>query len=122
MESILRQHGEAHLRFTLMTIAEAGDNSAELVEQTIWAISDLILGHPAWAETGSQWMEAFDTISLADLRTIAKANMAVAQQRQGIATMVFERLVPIFGRQHKQILEQYSKHEERHVDDAGTHC
>jgi hypothetical protein len=49
MEHILRQYGRDHLKLTLMTIAETDHNRRELAEPTLWAMSDLIAAHPAWA-------------------------------------------------------------------------
>src|SRR5664279_5634547 len=72
LESILKQYGYAHLKFVLMSIAETRSNARELVAPVIWAISDLIRAHPAWADRATDWFDAFDRVDLAKLRTIAK--------------------------------------------------
>ena len=56
LERILRQHGYAHLKMVLMSIVETRNNKRELVAPVIWAISDLIRAHPAWADRATEWL------------------------------------------------------------------
>jgi hypothetical protein len=48
------------------------------------AISDLIDAHPEWSNTGLRWLEVFDKIDLAEMRTRAKLNRDVVAQRDAI--------------------------------------
>jgi hypothetical protein len=96
MQRILEEHGEGHLILTLRTILESGNNRLELVAPTLWAVSDIILAHPTWTETGLAFIEAFDAIDLSDLRSRAKANRRAVAPRKAIATMLFEHLRPVF--------------------------
>ena len=91
MERILAQHGPEHLTLVLRSIAETTNNGLELVAPTIWAISDIVLAHPAWTAT-TAWLDALDGARLSDMRARAKANRRAVQARQAIATMLFEHL------------------------------
>jgi hypothetical protein len=97
MERILRQHGYAHLKMVLMSVVETPNNKRELVAPVIWALSDLILAHPTWAQRAGEWFSALDHISLADIRARAKANRRAAKARDAISTMLFEALRPVFS-------------------------
>ncbi|HWL06741.1 MAG TPA: hypothetical protein VNQ99_17695 [Xanthobacteraceae bacterium] len=97
MERIMNEHGEGHLIMVLRTIMESANNKTELVAPTIWAISDLILAHPEWPDTGLAWLEAFDGISLPQIRQKAKGNRSAAQPRAAICTLINDKLLPIFG-------------------------
>src|ERR1035437_1694335 len=89
MERILKQYGYAHLKMVLMSIVETRNNKRELVAPVIWAVSDLIRAHPAWADHASEWFEAFDRVDLAKLRTIAKLNRNAVKPRAAVATLLF---------------------------------
>ena len=95
MDRLLADHGEGHLYLTLRTIMESENNRMELVAPTILAVSDIILAHPTWPNTG--WLEAFDAIDLAELRRRAKANRRAAQPRQAMATLLFQHLSQTFA-------------------------
>ena len=95
MDRLLADHGEGHLYLTLRTIMESENNRMELVAPTILAVSDIILAHPTWPNTG--WLEAFDAIDLAELRRRAKANRRAAQPRQAMATLLFQCLSQTFA-------------------------
>ncbi|MDB5584872.1 MAG: hypothetical protein JWR80_10048 [Bradyrhizobium sp.] len=99
MERILREHGAEHLRSVLLSIVETTNNKRQLVAPVIWGVSDVLLAHPSWF--GSAFLEAMDSIDLADMHERAKANRKAAQPRQAIATMLFEELSKTF-----QVVEQ----------------
>jgi len=102
LQRILHDHGEGHLILVLRTIMESENNKGELVAPTIWAISDLILAHPEWADKGLAWLEAFDRIDLPGIRHDAKGNRNAARPRAAICTMIFKKLLPIFGEEQRQ--------------------
>jgi hypothetical protein len=89
LESILREHGYAHLKFTLMSIAETKNNKRELVAPTIWAISDLVLAHPNWTKRATDWFNAIDKVDLGKLRAFANRNRAAVKTRAALATLLF---------------------------------
>jgi hypothetical protein len=62
----------------------------------IKGVSDLVLAHPKWPEHGLAWIEAFDDIDLLDLAKKAKANKKAVPAKAAMATMLYERLAPIF--------------------------
>jgi hypothetical protein len=101
MDRLLADHGAGHVILTLRTIMESENNRMELVAPTILAVSDMILAHPTWPETGLAWLEAFDGIDLGALRGMAKANRKAAQPRAAIGTMLFIHLSQTFGVQHQ---------------------
>lgn len=70
---LILKHGLPHATITLRTIIESSGNERELIADVILAVSDLIRLHPRWSESGMAWLEAFDRISLAEIREKAKA-------------------------------------------------
>jgi hypothetical protein len=91
---ILGDEGSAHLRSVLMSIMETENNKLMLVAPVIWAISDVLRGHPDWL--GDTWFKALDKIDLAELYINAKKSREAVAPRQAIATMIIERLRPLF--------------------------
>jgi len=84
----------AHLRSVLISIMETENNKRMLVAPVIWAVSDVLRGHPTWF--GEAWMQTFDKIDLAELHARAKESREAVAPRQAIATMLIERLRPLF--------------------------
>jgi hypothetical protein len=99
LERILRDHGPEHLRSVLISIVETENNKRMLVAPVIWGMSDVLLAHPSWF--GGDFLQAMDSIDLAEMHERAKANRQAAQPRQAIATMLFEKL-----RNRFQVVEQ----------------
>ena len=89
LESILQQHGYGHTKLVLTSIAETRSNARELVAPVIWAISDLVVAHPEWAERVSDWFAAFDKVDIRVLRAFAKQNKSAVKPRAAIATLLF---------------------------------
>jgi hypothetical protein len=89
LESILQQHGYGHTKLVLTSIAETRSNDRELVAPVIWAVSDLIVAHPKWADRVSDWLAAFDKVDIRQLRTFAKLNKSAVKPRAAIATLLF---------------------------------
>src|SRR5665213_3723421 len=73
VSNLIEKRGLPHVTVTLRAIVESDGNSAELISYVIGAVSDVILSHPRWPKLGLQFIEAFDRISLSDLRKTAKA-------------------------------------------------
>lgn len=94
MIRILQDEGEAHLRSVLISIMETENNKRMLIAPVMWAISDVLRGHPAWF--GEEWLKAFDRIDLAELHERAKESREAVAPRQAVATMLIERLRPNF--------------------------
>jgi hypothetical protein len=94
MLKILDDEGAAHLRCVLISIMETENNKLMLIAPVIWAISDVLRGHPNWF--GDKWLQAFDKIALAELHANAKQSREAVAPRQAIATMLIERLRPLF--------------------------
>jgi len=95
MEILLRKHGNSHLRMVVMTIVETKNHSNALAEPILWAVSDVILAHPAWIDTGSEWLAAFDEIDLLDLWGRVKLGRTPSP-REAIAAVLIDRLSMIF--------------------------
>jgi hypothetical protein len=89
LESILQQYGYAHLKMVLMSIAETSNNKRELVAPVLWAVSDLIRAHPAWAERATDWFDAFDRVDIRQLRAFARLNKSAVKPRATLATLLF---------------------------------
>lgn len=97
---------QGHLIITLRTIVESSGNEYALTAPAIWRVSDLVLAHPSWSEHGLAWIEAFDNIDLLDLAKKAKANKKAVPARVAMATMLYERLAPIFDLQARAVQAQ----------------
>lgn len=95
IEKMVERHGEGHARFVLRTIAETTNNRRELVAPTIEAVSDVALAHPEWTERG--WLEAFDALDLAGLRSLIRRNLRAAPAREAMATLIYVKLLPALG-------------------------
>ncbi len=72
LRRIGRSHGSVHLAWVLRLVRETDDNSTELFADTISAISSLLIHHPQLLDLGAGLFDAFDRISLADLRQQAQ--------------------------------------------------
>ena len=94
LKKILCDEGEAHLRSVLVTIMQTNNNALMLIAPVIWAISDVLRGHPTWF--GGTWLDEFDKIELSELHANAKQSREAVAPRQAIATMLIERLRPLF--------------------------
>lgn len=93
---IIEDHGVGHATLTLRTIVESAGNDRALQAPVIWAVSDVILAHPGWADRGLAWIEAFDEISLSALAKSVKGNRGAAAPRAALSTLIYVALKPIF--------------------------
>jgi hypothetical protein len=89
LRRIFQQRGYGHTKLVLMSIAETRTNGRELVAPVIWAVSDLIVAHPEWAERVTDWLAAFDKVDLKQLRVFARQNKSAVKPRAAIATLLF---------------------------------
>jgi hypothetical protein len=74
IETLIENHGAGHTTIVLRTIVESSGNETELRAETIWAVSDIIIGRPDWEARGLAFIEAFDDIDLKALRAKAKGD------------------------------------------------
>jgi hypothetical protein len=102
IESIYQRYGYGHTKLVLTSIAETRSNARELVAPVIWAISDLIVAHPKWADRVSDWLAAFDKVDLKQLRAFAKLNKSAVPPRAAIATLLFGFLASKMDQQQDQ--------------------
>ena len=102
LERILALYGENHLKDVLLTIIESENNARELTAPIISAVSDVRAARPGWCEQTSKWLEAFDAISLGEMREKAKAYRPAVGAPASITTMLLERLTPVFGEDERQ--------------------
>jgi hypothetical protein len=96
VQRLILKHGLPHAVIVLKTIIETEGNKGELIADVIHAISDLIRAHPRWVGLGGIWLEAFDQISLAQVRRTAKAT-GVQPLRDAIMTLLCVELDRILG-------------------------
>jgi len=96
VSNLIEKHGLPHVTVTLRAIVEREGNAAELISDVIGAVSDVILSHPRWPKLGLQFIEAFDRISLSEVRKTAKA-ANVQPLRVGVATLIAIELSKILG-------------------------
>jgi hypothetical protein len=96
VQRLILKHGLPHAVIVLKTIVETEGNEGELIADVIHAISDLIRAHPRWVGLGGIWLEAFDQISLAQVRKTAKAT-GVQPLRDAIMTLLCVELDRILG-------------------------
>jgi hypothetical protein len=86
VERLIKARGVEHARLVLMLFAETEGNCDQLSGPAIWAVSDVVLKHPKWANAGGALLEAFDGVPLAEICKFAKATKL--KRRAVIATMV----------------------------------
>lgn len=99
MDRILWLYGEDHLVLVLRTIMGSEANRMALVTPVLWAVSDLIRGHPEWAQA-SRWLEAFGAIDLLSLfeRSRTSSKKIGMSRRATIAADLGEILTTRLGR------------------------
>jgi hypothetical protein len=57
LQDILEAHGEGHLIQTLRTFVETGNRTRARIDSFgLYAVSDLMLAYPAWANSGLRWL------------------------------------------------------------------
>jgi hypothetical protein len=96
LSKVLAERGAGNLVFTLRTITESDGNGRALTAPMIWAVSDVIVAHPAWADRGSEWLEAFDGIDLESLERKARQHRSAVPKRAAIAAWLCAALSEIF--------------------------
>ena len=93
LQRILDHHGEGHLIQVLRTFVETENlNRARLDAFAVFAVSEIMLARPEWANSGLRWYEVFDTIDLGALQRKAKMARDVAPQRHVLAALLFAEL------------------------------
>jgi hypothetical protein len=98
LQRILARHGEGHLIQILRTFVETENrNRARIDAFALFAISDLMLAYPAWADSGLKWFEVFDGVDIAAIQKQAKANRDAVPQRWGIGTLLYRELSAAFA-------------------------
>jgi hypothetical protein len=74
LQAILRDHVEGHLIQLLRTFTATENKNARIDSFALYAISDPIVAHPEWADSGLRWLEVFDRIDLGEIQRQAKLN------------------------------------------------
>jgi hypothetical protein len=97
LQAIFKARGENHLIQLLRTFSKTENNGARIDAFALYAISDLMVAYPKWADSGLRWLEVFDRVDLAEIQRQAKLNRDTVPQRQGIATMLFQELSEAFA-------------------------
>jgi hypothetical protein len=93
INKIFEQYGAAHLALVLRIFCETHEaNRDAILGPAIWAVSDIILGHPKFIDAGGALFDAFDNIDLTALLAIARANIAAVPVRPAVATLLYRRL------------------------------
>lgn len=93
LQRVLDHYGEGHLIQVLRTLVETENlNRARLDAFAVFAVSEIMLARPDWANSGLRWYEVFDTIDLGALQRQAKMARDVAPQRHVLAGLLFAEL------------------------------
>ena len=92
IQQVIQNSGDGHARFVLRCIIESEGNETELRSETIWAVSDVVLARPDWADRGLEFLEAFDAIDLKALRLRAKRILPRWPARVVLGVLLWERL------------------------------
>lgn len=67
LQVLLERRGQQHVMLLLRTIIESKGNENALVEPIVSAVSWVIADYPKWTDKGLAWIEAFDSLDLAEL-------------------------------------------------------
>ncbi|MGY3619375.1 hypothetical protein [Bradyrhizobium sp. USDA 10063] len=98
LQEILDRRGAGHLAQVVRTITETENRTRARIDAfALYAISDIMVAHPQWADSGLRWYEIFDTIDLGAIQRQAKANRGAVQQRHGVATLLYRELADVFA-------------------------
>jgi hypothetical protein len=97
LQNILDDYGEGHVIQLLRTFTETENRRVRIDAFALYAISDIMVAYPAWADSGLRWFEVFDGINLADIQRQAKANRATVPQRYGVAALLHRELSAAFA-------------------------
>lgn len=89
LQQILEDRGEGHVIQLLRTFTETENHRARIDAFALYAISDIMVSRPAWADSGLRWYEIFDAIDIAAAQRQAKLNRDVVPQRYGVASALF---------------------------------
>jgi len=81
----------------LRTFTETENRRVRIGAFALYAISDIMIAYPAWADSGLRWFEVFDGINLADIQRQAKANRATVPQRYGVSALLHRELNAAFA-------------------------
>jgi hypothetical protein len=81
----------------LRTFTETENRRARIDAFALFAISDIMVAFPAWADSGLRWFEVFDGIDIAAAQRQAKLNRDVVPQRYGVATLIHRELNAAFA-------------------------
>jgi hypothetical protein len=96
LQQILEDRGEGHVIQLLRTFTEAENHRARIDTFALYAISDIMVSRPAWADSGLRWYEIFDAIDIAAAQRQAKLDRDVVPQRYGVASALFRDLHSAF--------------------------
>jgi hypothetical protein len=98
LQGILTRYGEGHLILLLRTFTETENRTgARIDEFALYAISDIMIAYPQWADSGLRWFDVWDGINLAAIQREAKANRDAVPQRWGIGTLLYRELHAAFA-------------------------
>jgi hypothetical protein len=67
LRKILAERGEGHLVQLLRTFMETENNGTRIDAFALLAISDIMVAHPEWADSGLRWLDVFDRIDLGEI-------------------------------------------------------
>jgi hypothetical protein len=92
LQRILRVHGEGHVIQLLRTFTETENHRARIDAFALYAVSDIMVAYPSWADSGLRWFEVFDKADIAAAQRQARLNRDVVPQRYGVAAALFPAL------------------------------
>ena len=95
LRKILEGHGEGHVIQLLRNFIETENRGARIDAFALYAISDIMVAYPAWADAGLRWYEIFDAVDIAAAQRQAKLNRDVVPQRYG--TLLHRELSAAFA-------------------------
>jgi hypothetical protein len=81
----------------LRSFVETENRRVPIDAFALYAISDIMVAYPAWADSGLRWFEIFDRIDIAAAQRQAKANRDVVPQKYGVATLLHRELSAAFA-------------------------
>ncbi|GBD48080.1 hypothetical protein [Methylopila sp. Yamaguchi] len=91
LTKLAESQGDGHVVFVLRTIVQSANNKASLWSETILAVSDVVRLRPDLSDRGGAFMEAFDRISLEEVRARAR-RMGIGPKRQVMRVLITDRL------------------------------
>ena len=97
LSKIIDKHSVEHARLVMTTLAETGNNKANLDREAFGAVSGLIRAREKDVEQASKWLQVFDATPIGELQFITQDLRGFFPLNAVLAGMIYERIWRAYG-------------------------